>query len=69
MFRGKIKIDKRTDQIKSDMPKVHSEEEVTDKLIQANYNRIITEIDNLLNNELLKIEERKTSGSEENKLS
>jgi hypothetical protein len=68
MFRGKIKIDKRTDQIKSDMPKVHSEEEVTDKLIQANYNRIITEIDNLLNNELLKIEERKTSGSEENKL-
>jgi hypothetical protein len=68
MFRGKIKIDKRTDQIKSDMPKVHSKEEVTDKLIQANYNRIITEIDNLLNNELLKIEERKTSGSEENKL-
>ncbi len=53
IFRGKIKVDKRIDQIKKPIPET-IEEENLDELIEGNFNRIVTEIDILISNELNK---------------
>jgi len=54
IFRGKIKVDKRTDQIKKPIP-LTIEEDNLDELVEGNFNRIVSEIDILITNELAKI--------------
>ncbi|MBQ4820596.1 type IV secretory system conjugative DNA transfer family protein [Aquimarina sp. MMG016] len=56
IFRGKIKIEDRYDQIKSEIPKV-IEEENMEALLDGNFNRIVDEIDILIHNELIKLEQ------------
>ncbi len=51
IFRGKIKVDKRTDQVKSPMPTVIEESELVG-LVDGNFKRIVDEIDILLAFEL-----------------
>ncbi|WP_025741809.1 type IV secretory system conjugative DNA transfer family protein [Aquimarina pacifica] len=66
IFRGKIKVDKRTDQIKDPIPLTIGDDNDIDVLLDGNFNRIVAEIDILIENELLKLEEAH-SEYEENK--
>ncbi len=56
IFRGKIKIDKRFDQIKSPIPNILEEDTDIEGLLDGNFNRIVDEIDILITAELFKIE-------------
>ena len=56
IFRGKIQIDKRTDAIKTAIPKVLDEDDDVDSLMDGNFNRIVEEIDILVATELYNIE-------------
>ncbi len=57
IFRGKIKVNKRTDQIKDEIPKVLGDDvKDVEQLLQGNYNRIVDEVDNLVASELARIE-------------
>ncbi|WP_271781963.1 TraM recognition domain-containing protein [Aquimarina algiphila] len=56
IFRGKIKIDKRFDQIKSPIPNIIEEDTDIEELLDGNFNRIVDEIDILITAELFKIE-------------
>lgn len=60
IFRGKIKVDKRNDQLKTPIPDLFNEEDQIEDLMNGNFNRIIQEIDILLENELLKSEKLTT---------
>lgn len=65
IFRGKIKIDKRTDQIKKDMPTI-IEGELISEVLNGNFERIVKEVDILIENELYRIfqEEKAEMGSD-----
>ncbi len=56
IFRGKIKIDKRVDQIPTAIPKALEEEDDVESLVNGNFNRIVEEIDILIASELYRIE-------------
>lgn len=64
VFRGHIKIDKRTDQVKKEIPKV-VEEDNFEELLDGNFKRIVDEIDIIIANELAKIEENNQVQEEE----
>ncbi len=55
IFRGKIKVEKRFDQVKKAIPNV-LEEDNLESLLEGNLSRIVDEIDILVANELFKIE-------------
>ncbi len=52
IFRGKIKVDERNDQIKEPLPLVIGEDNDIEELLDGNFNRIVSEIDNLIYKEL-----------------
>jgi len=54
IFRGKIKVDKRTDQIKTPMPTIIEKSEL-EGLVDGNFQRIVDEIDILIAYELEQI--------------
>ncbi|MDH7445853.1 TraM recognition domain-containing protein [Aquimarina sp. 2201CG14-23] len=54
IFRGKIKVDQRNDQIKKPIPDTIDAENLDD-LVNGNFNRIVQEIDILIANELYEI--------------
>lgn len=54
IFRGKIKVEKRTDQIKNEIPTI-IEGEMIDKVLNGNFERIVKEVDILIENELYRI--------------
>ncbi|SIT15765.1 TraM recognition site of TraD and TraG [Zobellia uliginosa] len=56
VFRGHIKVDKRTDQIKKDIPFVINEDNL-EELLNGNFKRIVDEIDIIIANELAEISE------------
>ncbi len=56
IFRGKIKVDKRTDQVKKPIPDVFDESTDLDAIVDGNFSRIIKEIDIIVANELYRIE-------------
>ncbi len=56
IFRGKIKIEKRYDQIQTAIPKVLEEDDDVENLTNGNFNRIVEEIDILIASELHRIE-------------
>ncbi len=64
IFRGKIKVDKRTDQVKTPMPIVIEESELVG-LVDGNFKRIVDEIDILLAFELDKIANKAKEASKE----
>ncbi|CAZ97237.1 type IV secretory system conjugative DNA transfer family protein [Zobellia galactanivorans] len=68
VFRGHIKVDKRTDQIKKDIPFVINEDNL-EELLDGNFKRIVDEIDIIIANELAEISEteEKEKGEEEKK--
>ncbi|WP_378188160.1 TraM recognition domain-containing protein [Aquimarina sp. W85] len=55
IFRGKIKVDKRHDQIKSDIPMIIGEDSNIEELLNGNFERIVHEIDMLIASELHRI--------------
>ncbi|WP_299603941.1 TraM recognition domain-containing protein [uncultured Aquimarina sp.] len=57
IFRGKIKVDTRQDQVKKPIPKTIGEDNDIEKLLDGNFNRIVAEIDNLIDEELSKFGE------------
>ncbi|WP_183084487.1 type IV secretory system conjugative DNA transfer family protein [Chryseobacterium sp. 7] len=63
IFRGKIKVEKRTDQIKNEIPTI-IEGEVINEVLNGNFERIVKEVDILIENELYRIsrEEKTTMG-------
>lgn len=56
IFRGKIKVTKRHDQVKEEIPNVLGEVNDIDQLLQGNYDRIVDEVDNIVAGELARIE-------------
>ena len=56
IFRGRIKVDKRQDQIKGEIPNVLGDVKDIEQLLQGNYSRIVDEVDNLVAEELTRIE-------------
>ncbi len=56
IFRGKIKVDTREDQIETPIPLTIGEENNLDELLDGNFNRIVAEIDALVDTELAKID-------------
>lgn len=56
IFRGKIKVEKRNDQVKGDIPNVLGDVKDIEQLLQGNYSRIVDEVDNLVAEELMRIE-------------
>ncbi|OEK07352.1 hypothetical protein A8C32_18115 [Flavivirga aquatica] len=56
IFRGKIKVDKRRDQVNDPIPFTIDEDRDISELLDGNFNRIVAEIDILIDNELAKIE-------------
>ncbi|GAA4277194.1 hypothetical protein GCM10022259_19180 [Aquimarina mytili] len=60
IFRGKIKIDNRSDQIKKPIPNIIDEEDLS-RLVDGNFNRIVDEIDFLVANELHRIRAKNES--------
>lgn len=56
IFRGKIKVEKRNDQVKGDIPNVLGDVKDIQQLLQGNYSRIVDEVDNLVAEELMRIE-------------
>ncbi len=68
IFRGKIQIDKRTDAVKTAIPKVLDEDDDVDSLMDGNFNRIVEEIDILVATELYNIglsQEKETNTASE----
>jgi len=65
VFRGHIKVDKRTDQVKKEIPKL-IEEDNFEELLDGNFKRIVDEIDIILANELAKIEAENPTEEENN---
>lgn len=66
IFRGKIKVDERTDQIKKDLPETIAKDSL-DELVDGNFKRIIEEINILVSYELdaiLEEEERNQAAAE-----
>lgn len=63
VFRGHIKVDKRTDQIKSDIPMVLNEEN-QEELLDGNFRRIVDEIDIIIANELAEIIKKEEEAKE-----
>ncbi len=57
IFRGKIKVDKRHDQINDPIPLTIGEDNDIGELLDGNFNRIVAEIDILVDNELAKLGE------------
>ena len=57
IFRGKIKVDKREDQINGPIPLTIDDDNDIDALLDGNFNRIVAEIDILIETELSKLEE------------
>ncbi len=55
VFRGHIKVDKRKDQVKKEIPKVIDQDNL-DELLDGNFRRIADEIDIIISNELYKLE-------------
>ena len=53
VFRGKIKVDERYDQIKTDIPEIFSDKDNIEQLMDGNFKRIVTEIDIIVENELI----------------
>ncbi len=51
IFRGKIKVDKRHDQVKNPIPTIFDKEDL-DELVGGNFNRIIEEVDIIISSEL-----------------
>ncbi len=60
VFRGHIKVDKRTDQVKKDIPLAIDEDNM-EELLDGNFKRITDEIDIIIVNELYKIDEQESS--------
>lgn len=54
IFRGKIKVEKRTDQIKNKIPTI-IEGEMISEVLNGNFERIVKEVDILIENELYRI--------------
>lgn len=54
IFRGKIKVEKRTDQIKKEIPTI-IEGEMINEVLNGNFERIVKEVDILIENELYRI--------------
>ncbi|QBA19774.1 conjugal transfer protein TraG [Chryseobacterium indologenes] len=54
IFRGKIKVEKRTDQIKNKIPTI-IEGEMINEVLNGNFERIVKEVDILIENELYRI--------------
>ncbi|BFO68485.1 conjugal transfer protein MobC [Chryseobacterium sp. KCF3-3] len=54
IFRGKIEVEKRTDQIKKEIPTV-IEGEMINEVLNGNFERIVKEVDILIENELYRI--------------
>ncbi|THV57572.1 conjugal transfer protein TraG [Chryseobacterium candidae] len=54
IFRGKIKVEKRTDQIRKEIPTV-IEGEMINEVLNGNFERIVKEVDILIENELYRI--------------
>ncbi|QCX00671.1 conjugal transfer protein TraG [Aggregatimonas sangjinii] len=63
IFRGKIKVDKRVDQIVKPMPTIIPEESLDD-LVEGNFKRIVDEIDILVTYELNAIYEEENKAAE-----
>lgn len=62
VFKGHIKVDKRTDQVKNEIPLV-IEEDNLDALLDGNFKRIVDEVDIIIANELAEIDkEEKAEG-------
>jgi len=57
IFRGKIEVDKRNDQIKTPIPSTIDEDKDIEALLNGNFNRIVAEIDILIDEELYRIEQ------------
>ena len=51
IFRGKIKVEDRYDQVKKPMPTFFEKEQL-DEIINGNFNRIVEEVDIIINSEL-----------------
>ncbi len=64
VFRGHIKVDKRTDQVKKEIP-LKIEGEDLEVLLDGNFKRITDEIDIIINNILTEIEYKKEQAKEE----
>jgi len=60
IFRGKIKVDQRSDQVKKPIPDAIDAENL-EELVNGNFNRIVEEIDILVANELYEIHKRENS--------
>ncbi len=54
IFRGKIEVEKRTDQIRKEIPAVIEKESI-DQILNGNFERIVKEVDILIENELYRI--------------
>ncbi|MEJ5049350.1 type IV secretory system conjugative DNA transfer family protein [Chryseobacterium culicis] len=54
IFRGKIEVEKRTDQIKREIPTI-IEGEMINEVLNGNFERIVKEVDILIENELYRI--------------
>ncbi|WP_405208489.1 TraM recognition domain-containing protein [Aquimarina sp. LLG6339-5] len=66
IFRGKIKVDGRQDQIKKPIPQTIGEENDIEQLLDGNFNRIVAEIDILIDKELSKFSDPSSETSENN---
>ena len=54
IFRGKIEVEKRTDQIKKEIPTI-MEGKLINEVLNGNFERIVKEVDILIENELYRI--------------
>ncbi|UOB16658.1 type IV secretory system conjugative DNA transfer family protein [Abyssalbus ytuae] len=63
VFRGHIKVDKRTDQIKKEIP-LNINEDNLEELLNGNFKRIVEEIDIIIENELAEINKAKKEEEE-----
>ncbi|MEE1964574.1 type IV secretory system conjugative DNA transfer family protein [Allomuricauda taeanensis] len=66
IFRGKIKVDKRKDQVKGEIPDVLNDVDIPN-LLNGNFNRIVEEIDIIVSNLLYEIKENKQGEDEDHK--
>ncbi|MGR3857211.1 type IV secretory system conjugative DNA transfer family protein [Chryseobacterium indologenes] len=60
IFRGKIKVEKRTDQIKNKIPTI-IEGEMINEVLNGNFERIVKEVDILIENELYRISQEENA--------
>lgn len=56
IFRGKIKVAPRTDQVKKAIPRTLGEDDDIPSLLEGNFNRIVDEIDILVTSELFRVD-------------